>query len=102
MKCPLQTLSANTFPPAKTKDRNAVESLLTKDFIFTSPYDHRIDRETYFKRCWPYSEKSPMYGIEKVFEKGNEAFVLIQLPDQEWRLQEYGILHHRRKQDETR
>jgi hypothetical protein len=49
---------------------------LTNDFIFTSPYDHRVDRETYFKRCWPYSEKSPTYGIEKVFEKGNEVVVL--------------------------
>jgi hypothetical protein len=29
-----------------------------------------------FKRCWPYSEKSPTYGIEKLFEKGNEAFIL--------------------------
>jgi hypothetical protein len=53
-----------------------VESLLTDDFVFTSPYDYRIDRETYFKRCWPYSEKSPSYGIEKLFEKGSEVFVL--------------------------
>jgi len=64
------------FAAYENKDRMAVESLLTNDFIFTSPYDHRVDRETYFKRCWPYSEKSPTYGIEKVFEKGNEVVVL--------------------------
>jgi len=64
------------FAAYENKDRMAVDSLLTNDFIFTSPYDHRVDRETYFKRCWPYSEKSPTYGIEKVFEQGNEAFVL--------------------------
>jgi ketosteroid isomerase-like protein len=51
----------------ENKDCNAVESLLPNDFVFTSPYGYRIDRETYFKRCWPYSEKSPTYGIEKVF-----------------------------------
>ena len=64
------------FAAYENKDRMAVDSLLTNDFIFTSPYDHRVDRETYFKRCWPYSEKSPTYGIEKVFEKGNEVVVL--------------------------
>ena len=37
----------------ENKDRKVVESLLSHDFVFTSPYDYRIDRETYFKRCWP-------------------------------------------------
>ena len=64
------------FSAYENKDRKAVESLLTNDFVFTSPYDYRIDRETYFQRCWPYTEESPTYGIEKLFEKGNEAFIL--------------------------
>jgi ketosteroid isomerase-like protein len=64
------------FSAYENKDRKAVESLLTDDFVFTSPCDYHIDRETYFKRCWPYSEKFPTYGIEKLFEKGNEAFIL--------------------------
>ena len=64
------------FSASENKDRKAIESLLSNDFVFTSPYDYRIDRETYFKRCWPYSENSPTYGIEKLFETGNEAFIL--------------------------
>jgi ketosteroid isomerase-like protein len=64
------------FSAYENKDRKAVESLLTEDFVFTSPYDYRIYRETYFQRCWPYTEGSPTYGIEKLFEKGNEAFIL--------------------------
>ena len=64
------------FSAYENKDRKAVESLLTDDFVFTTPYDYRIDRETYFQRCWPYTEESPTYGIEKLFEKGNEAFIL--------------------------
>jgi len=43
------------FSAYENKDRKAVESLLSNDFVFTSPYDYRIDRETYFKRCWPCS-----------------------------------------------
>ena len=62
------------FSACESKDRKAVE--LTDDFVFTSPYDYRIDRETYFKRCWPYIEQSPTYEIEKMLERGNEAFIL--------------------------
>jgi hypothetical protein len=51
------------FSAYENKDRKVVESLLSHDFVFTSPYDYRIDRQTYFKRCWPYSEQSPTYEI---------------------------------------
>lgn len=34
-------------------DRPAIEELLHPDFTFTSPDDDRIDRVTYFERCWP-------------------------------------------------
>jgi hypothetical protein len=49
------------FSAYENKDRKAVESLLSNDFVFTSPHDYRIYRETYFKLDWPYSEKSPTY-----------------------------------------
>jgi ketosteroid isomerase-like protein len=38
-----------------TKDRSALEALVADDFHFTSPLDNRIDRATYFERCWPNS-----------------------------------------------
>ena len=36
-----------------TKDRSAIEPLIAEDFHFTSPLDNRINRATYFERCWP-------------------------------------------------
>jgi len=97
---PASELIRKYFSAYENKDRKAVESLLSNDFVFTGPHDNRIDRETYFKRCWPYGEKSPTYGIENVFKKRNEAFILLRLQNQEWRqLSEHGVLHHRRKQD---
>ena len=39
------------------KDRAVIEELTAEDFHFTSPLDNRIDRATYFKYCWPNSEK---------------------------------------------
>jgi hypothetical protein len=38
------------------KDRAAIEALIADDFHFTSPLDNRLDRATYFARCWPNSE----------------------------------------------
>ena len=40
------------------KDRAAIERLIARDFHFTSPLDNRIDRATYFERCWPNSERT--------------------------------------------
>ena len=69
------------FSAYESKDRKTLESLLSNDFVFTSPFDYRIDRETYFKRCWPYSQQSPTYEIEKMLERDNEAFVLYDWQD---------------------
>ena len=38
------------------KDRAAIEDLIAPDFHFSSPLDNRIDRATYFARCWPNSK----------------------------------------------
>ena len=38
------------------KDRRAIEALIADDFHFNSPLDNRIDRATYFSRCWPNSK----------------------------------------------
>ncbi len=62
----------------RNKDCKAVESLLSNDFVFTSPYDYGIDRETYFKRCW--------YSLRP--------------QNQDWGpIPEHGIFHYRRRQD---
>lgn len=43
------------FAAYTAKDRAAIERLIAPDFHFTSPLDNRIDRATYFERCWPNS-----------------------------------------------
>jgi hypothetical protein len=35
-----------------TQDRVLVETLTSNGFHFTSPLDKRLNRETYFQRCW--------------------------------------------------
>lgn len=59
----------------ESKDRKAIEELLSDDFTFSSPLDDHIDKALYMKRCWPNSENIRAFHIEKLFEKNNEAFV---------------------------
>jgi ketosteroid isomerase-like protein len=57
------------------KDRAAIESLIAEDFHFTSPLDNRIDRKTYFKRCWPNSELISAFEFVHVVPNGDKVFV---------------------------
>jgi len=56
-------------------DRSAVEHALADDFRFTSPYDDRIDKATYFERCWRNSDWIERHDLERIFVQGDEAFV---------------------------
>jgi ketosteroid isomerase-like protein len=70
------------FKAYETKDRSALESTLSNDFAFTSQDDNHIDRATYLRRCWPNSKHTRAIHIRKLFDRGNEAFVLYDLePD---------------------
>ena len=58
-----------------TKDRAAVERLIAMDFHFTSPLDNRIDRATYFERCWPNSEGIDGFDFISLVADGERVFV---------------------------
>ncbi|MGX1790916.1 nuclear transport factor 2 family protein [Bosea sp. NPDC055332] len=57
------------------KDRAALEALIAEDFHFTSPLDNRLDRETYFERCWPNSERIRACRFRHVIAIGETVFV---------------------------
>src|SRR5215210_1378838 len=56
-------------------DRKRVENALADDFRFTSPYDDRIDKPTYFERCWRSSDWIERHELERIVVAGDEAFV---------------------------
>jgi SnoaL-like protein len=58
-----------------TKDRAAIERLIADDFHFTSPLDNRIDRETYFARCWPNSDWIKGFDYINLVPDGKRVFV---------------------------
>jgi ketosteroid isomerase-like protein len=57
------------------KDRAAIESLIADGFHFTSPLDNRLDRATYFARCWPNSQQIAGFDFKNLVADGNKVFV---------------------------
>ena len=70
----IETVKA-TLAAYVSKDREAVERLLADDFHFTSPLDNRIDRATFFQRCWPNSERIRAFDFVRVVATGQEVVV---------------------------
>ncbi len=57
------------------KDRAALERLIAEDFHFTSPLDNRLDRKTYFERCWPNSRRIAEFEFISVVPDNDRVFV---------------------------
>ncbi|WMT74053.1 nuclear transport factor 2 family protein [Bradyrhizobium sp. Ash2021] len=66
------------FAAYRSNDRKAVEASFTDDFCFTSPYDDRIDKATYFARCWKPSDWIERQDLERILVEGDAAFVTYQ------------------------
>jgi ketosteroid isomerase-like protein len=56
-------------------DRAMIESVIGDDFHFTSPLDNRIDRATYFARCWPNHEWITGYEFVHLAQNGDQVYV---------------------------
>jgi uncharacterized protein YndB with AHSA1/START domain/ketosteroid isomerase-like protein len=69
------TLIHQYFSAYERKDRQDLEALLNDNFTFRSPHDPHLDRQTYFKKCWPNSRNTAAFQIEKLIDRDGEAFV---------------------------
>jgi ketosteroid isomerase-like protein len=58
-----------------TKDRAALDRLIAEDFHFTSPLDNRLDREAYFRRCWPNSQVIQGFDFIHLVTDADRVFV---------------------------
>jgi len=59
-------------------DRAAIEPLIAADFHFSSPRDNRLDRTSYFARCWPASNHITDVKFLHVVPNGDRVFVTYQ------------------------
>jgi ketosteroid isomerase-like protein len=56
-------------------DRAAIEQVIAPDFHFSSPRDNRLDRQTYFARCWPNNERVVDFKLIHLVRDGDRVFV---------------------------
>lgn len=56
-------------------DRQAIDGLLHPSFTFSSPEDDRIDRSTYFERCWPGHERIESFTLLDVCADCEDALI---------------------------
>ena len=61
------------------KDRAAIEGTVDQAFRFSSPRDNRIDRATYFRRCWKNSESIVGHRMVHLVADGERVFVTYEL-----------------------
>jgi ketosteroid isomerase-like protein len=64
-------------------DRSAIEPLLHPDFTFSSPEpdDNRIDRTTYFERCWPNHKRIISFELEDLCADASDALIRYRATD---------------------
>ncbi len=55
-------------------DREALEALVAADYTFTSPMDNTLDRDAYFRICWPENTQFEAFDIVHHAEDGDHAF----------------------------
>jgi ketosteroid isomerase-like protein len=70
-----RSIARQTYEAYIAKDRQALEAIVADEFRFTSPQDNRIDRATYFARCWPGSQAMKDISIVAMAQDGDRVFV---------------------------
>ena len=70
----LQTVR-DSYAAYESRDRDAIEAILSEDFTFYSPPDPGIDRAAYFERCWPNAEHLERFDFVRLIETGDEVIV---------------------------
>jgi len=75
MNAAMTDLIRSYYRAYETSDRSVVEKLLSDDFTFTSPLDDRIDRATYFAKCWPGNEHIERFRLDQLVLDGDQALI---------------------------
>ncbi len=68
-------IARESYEAYESKDRGAIDALLTDDFTFYSPADVGIDRATYFERCWANATMIKSFDFKRMIESGDQVIV---------------------------
>jgi hypothetical protein len=57
-------------------DRETLDNLLDEKLEFNSPHDKKLDKVSYFEKCWGFNKSVEKYQILKFIDHKNEAFLI--------------------------
>lgn len=69
------TIVCTAYAAYVSKNRAAIETLIAPDFHFSSPLDNRLDRASYFARCWPNSQTTEGFEFIHLVQSGEQVLV---------------------------
>ncbi|MBN9589649.1 MAG: hypothetical protein BGN85_07435 [Alphaproteobacteria bacterium 64-11] len=58
----LTELARQYYHAFERRDPDWVAARLADGFTFTSPFDDHIDRDAFFRRCWPRPDEEPLHS----------------------------------------
>jgi len=63
------------FEAFRDRRKQDMDDILAPNFTFTSPYDNAIDRNEFFRRCWPNGDNLEEFRIERITPDIDGAFI---------------------------
>lgn len=72
----LTELAKRYYRAFENHDRAFIEENLAEGFSFTSPFDDHIDREAYFRRCWPKQPLHSKFEFAALVQDGDKVLVV--------------------------
>jgi ketosteroid isomerase-like protein len=72
-------LAQRSYEAFAAGDRKFFERHLAEDFTFSSPLDVGLDREGYFKRCWPGAGAGQRFDFLRLMEHDDEVVVTYEM-----------------------
>ncbi|MEX0583765.1 MAG: nuclear transport factor 2 family protein [Sneathiella sp.] len=76
MSMNIEEIARASYIAFANRDRKRHEELLAENFHFTSPLDNRIDRQTFYERCWPNGDTIDGFDFVVTAVTGNRVFVV--------------------------
>lgn len=63
------------FEAFRDRRQEDFDAILAPGFTFTSPYDDGIDRDAFFRRCWPNGDRFREFRIERITPDIDGAYI---------------------------
>ena len=63
------------FEAFRDRRKQDLDDILAPGFTFTSPYDNAIDRDEFFRRCWPNGDNLQEFRIERITPDIDGAYI---------------------------